>query len=1066
MKPLKRMIAPILVLVIALVPPVWSGTTGKIAGTITDKATAEPLPGANVVVVGTLLGTGADLSGHYTILEVPPGTYRVQVSFVGYRTVVVQDVRVHIDQTTRVDITLESEAIQVGEVVVEAQRRAVKPDVATSVVAVSADEIKTLPVVSVTDIMGMQAGINNNQIRGVGLDQALFMVDGVTMRDPRNNQAMTKVALSTIREVSVERGGFNAEYGQVQSGIVNVVTNEGKAKGYTGGFTVRVTPPAAKYFQGSGMPDVNDPTSYWLRPYFDPAVSWTGTTSGAWDAYTQSKYLAFEGWNAVSRKLCSDSDPTNDLTPLGAQRVFEYYTRKKQINNQPDYVLDGGFGGPVPVISEALGNLRFFASYRGERDMLLFPTTRPDYRDYDARLVMTSDVSNTMKLRVSGLRGNVSTLAGNRTTDLNYYQYPSDFAGTSFGTGGYGLINMFGDWTFSLTDIQHSALSSKLTQTLSQNTYYEVSVDYIRRHYDTRAPGLRDTSQKVEVIPGFYQTSAPYGVYYDIDGIVGGINEGNQEALARDSSTASSTTIKADLSSQVNFSNLVKTGVEFVYNDLDLNYGFIQMQTGGLQYANRVIMHDYPIRAAAYVQDKLETQGFILNAGVRLDYSNSRTDWWALNTFNPLLYSFKYSDTTTIAMTSAKAQWQLSPRLGISHPITENSKLYFNYGHFKQMPQYESAYRFDRSSGNALERIGDPNIVLAKTVSYELGYDHQLFDGQLLIQLAAFYRDISNQQNTTTFTTREGTAYTVTTSTAYSDIRGFELTLHKSTGRWFYGFLNYTYQATSSGNFGENYIFEDPKRQADYDENTVNTYQVRSVPAPFARANLNFSTPPDFGPTWLGHNFLGDWMANLLLRWTSGGKTTWNPNNAGTFNITNTTNNKIQNNVAVVDYFDATLRVSKSITLKPLTIQFFADVANLFNTKRLNIFDRDNNLRPLDRNYMVSLHLPKSEAYNNIPGNDKLGDYREPGVEWQPEENGVDLTRPPTSVTSTRAIYYDGNTGKYWQNVNGQWSQVDQKRIDQINRDKAYINMPNPSTYWFLNPRNITYGLSVSFNLD
>ena len=192
----------------------------------------------------------------------------------------------------------------------------------------------------------MQAGINNNQIRGVGLDQALFMVDGVTMRDPRNNQALTKVALSTIKEVSVERGGFNAEYGQVQSGIVNVITNEGKAKGYTASVNVRVTPPAAKYFQGKNMPDVNDPTSYWLRPYFDPAVCWTGTTSGAWDAYTQSKYLTFEGWNADSQKLCTDNDPTNDLTPAACQRVFEYYTRKNQINDQPDYNIDGGFGGP------------------------------------------------------------------------------------------------------------------------------------------------------------------------------------------------------------------------------------------------------------------------------------------------------------------------------------------------------------------------------------------------------------------------------------------------------------------------------------------------------------------------------------------------------------------------------------------------------------------------------------------------------------------------------------------------------------------------------------------------
>jgi outer membrane receptor protein involved in Fe transport len=1062
MKHLRKEIAYILLLTIVLTSLLWSGTTGKIAGKITDKASGESLPGASIIVLGTSLGAAADIDGQFSILYVPPGTYKVQISFVGYETVIVSNVRVFIDQTARVDVILGQQTINAEEVLVVAERNTVKPDVATSVVAVSGAEIASLPVAQVTDVMGMQAGINNNQIRGVGLDQALFMVDGVTMRDPRNNHAITKVAMSSVQEISVERGGFNAEYGQVQSGIVNVITNEGKVKGYSGSINVRYTPPAPKYFRGTNMPDVTDISSYWLRPYFDPAVCWTGTTSGAWDTYTQSKYLAFEGWNAVSQKLLSDNDQSNDLTPLAAQRVFEYYTRKKQINDQPDYEIDGGFGGPVPFISNALGNLRFFASYRGQRNMLLFPTSRPDYTDYDAKIILNSDITNSMKLRFSALKGNVSTLGANRSTDgVAYYQNPSDFAGVTLGTGGYALINMFGDWTFSLTDIGLSSYSMKLTNMLSKDTYYDVSVDYIGRKYDTRPPALRDTSQKYEVVPGFYQTSAPFGVIYSIDGIVSGINEGNQEALGRDQSNVSALTVKADLTSQINFNNLVKTGVEFVYNDLDLNYGFIRMQSGGGEYANHVIMHNYPIRGALYLQDKLETQGFVLNAGLRLDYSNSETDWWSYDPFNPLLYSYRYSDTVTIAKTESKGQWQLSPRLGISHPITENSKLFFNYGHFKQMPQYESSYRFDRSTDNSLQRLGDPNITLAKTISYELGYDHQLFDGQILVQLAAFYRDISDQQNTTTYTTTNKTTYTITTSTAYSDVRGFEFTLRKSSGRWFYGFLNYTYQATSNGNFGENRKYEDPQLQQIYDENAAYSYQSRSTPAPFARVNLNFSTPQDFNPLGLGQNVLGDFLVNILVRWNAGGWTTYNPNGVGVVNdglgVGYIPSNKIQNNIQFLDYFDATLRISKSFMLKPVSIQIFADVYNLFNTKRLN--------NTGDRDYRASLHLPKSDAYNNIQGDDKFGDYRNPDVQWQPMENGFDRN----SIGDTRKWSYDERLGKYWQYtgnlslpVSDRWVLVDPAKVDQALRDKAYINMPNPSTYWFLNPQVITYGLRVS----
>lgn len=1064
MKQTKTLLGWLVLLSLVLAGTLLAGTTGKIAGAITEKSTGEALPGANIIVAGTRLGAVTDLSGRYTILEVPPGTYSLQVTFLGHQKTIVNDVRVYIDQTARVDVAMVQEAIEIGDVVVVAERPLIKPDVATSVVAVSGAELKSLPVANVTDVMGMQAGIDGTNIRGVGLDEALFMVDGVTMRDPRNNQALTKVALSTVREISVERGGFNAEYGQVQSGIVNVVTNEGKARGYSGSLNLRLTPPARKYFHGSDMPDVNSPDSYWLRPFYDDAVCWTGTTSGAWDTYTQSKYLEFEGWNAVSQQLCTDNNPNNDLSPIAARRVFEYYTRKRQINDQPDYEVDGGFGGPVPLVSKMLGNLRFFASYRGMKSLLLWPSARPDYKDYDARIVLNSDISENLKLRISGLSGNIVTMAGNRASESTYKQWPYELAGTTLGTGGYALFNMYSDWTYGLANRKHNALSAKLTHMLSKSTYYELSAEYFNRKYDTHSPEMRDTSKTTEIIPGYFSTSTPNGVFYGIDGIVSGINEGNQNALARDKSNVSATTLKADLTSQVNFNNLVKSGVEFVYNDLNLDYGYIRMQSGGLQYDNRIQMHDFPLRAAFYLQDKLETKGFIVNAGLRVDYSNSRTDWWALDPFNPLFYSYKYKESTELGTTKAKGQWQLSPRLGISHPITDHSKLYFNYGHFKQMPTYESQYRFDRSSDNTLVRFGDPNLTLAKTIAYELGYDHDLFNGQLLLQLAAFYRDISDQQNTTSYRPAYGTAYTVTTSTAYSDIRGVELTLRKTAGRWFYGFLNYTYQATSNGAFGQNYVFEDPKAQQDYDENTVNIYQTRSVPSPFARANLTFSTPRQFGrPRLFNHPILGDLIANILLRWNQGGWTTYNPNNAGTTSFNNNTNNKIQNNVQYLDYFDATLRLSKAIQIRKVNLQIFADINNLFNTRRLN--------NSGDLNYRKSLHLPRSDAYNNIPGDDKFGDYRKPGTAWQPMENGVDLNSIPSS---NRAWYYDKSTKAYWYytdnatipEVKDRWAKVDQARVNKAIEDRAYIDMPNPSTYWFLNPRTVTLGVRLAFDID
>lgn len=1046
----KNGIVSVLLFITFSVIPLWAGTTGKIAGIITDKNTGEPLIGANIIIVGTSLGAATDIEGRYTILEVPPGTYQVQVSYIGYAKTIVSDVRVYIDQTARVDITLESEAVEVGELVVVAERKVIKPDVATSVVSVSSKEIQDLPVSSVSGVIGLQAGIRDGMIRGGGSDKILFMLNGITLRDPRNNESTGNIALSAVKEVSVERGGFNAEYGQVRSGIVNVVTREGSKKEYSGRFEFRYSPPARKYWNGSSeIKDISDPMSYALRPFFDEEVCWTGTRNGAWDEYTRKQYTEFNGWNEISRVLNSDNDPNNDLTPAGAQRVFEYEIRKRQINDEPDYDIDAGFGGPVPLVSEALGDLRFYASYRSTRDMLLIPLTRPDYRDFDATLQLNSDINPSMRLRFSGLYGKQYTLRHNWDNTGTYYypHYPNDIANVASGIGGtQDLIILFSDFNFALSDISHRSLAAKFTHTLSSKTFYEISIENFRVGYDTRPSALRDTTQKYEVIPDFFVDTNPFGYwpYEQENGII--IDGGSHMAKPRDFSVVSTTSLKADFTSQIDFQNLFKAGIEFNYNDLNFDYGTIASGTGGTSYSSRVQMRVYPVRGSAYIQDKLETKEFILNAGLRLDYSNSNNNWYDVDPFNANFFSTRYNPNIEFSTKKAEPQWQLSPRLGIAHPITENAKLFFNYGHFKQIPNYESMFRIQRDDKRALNYIGNPNLILAKTISYELGFDYSI-DDDFLLQIAAYYNDISDQQNYTEYnSSASGFSYNLTTANDYEDIRGFEVTLRKTSGTWWSGFANYTYQVSTSGHFGSEEIYDNVADQKKYDAATVNLYQDRPIPRPYARANLNFFTPEDFGPKILGHNILGGLMFNVLLDWQAGNWVTWNPKGL----------ESISYNVEAVDYFNATLRLDKNFQIGKLNFNLFMDMNNVFNTLRLwNTGDQD---------YRRSLHLPKSKAYDNIVGDDKVGDYREPGVEYQPMEYQAVID--PTKPGKARAIYYEGSTGKYFEYNNEQWSEVEKSRMDKIFEDKAYIDMPNASTFWFLNPRRIFFGLRVSFNLS
>ncbi|MCB9207533.1 MAG: carboxypeptidase-like regulatory domain-containing protein [Ignavibacteriales bacterium] len=182
---------------------IWAGTTGKIAGRVVDKNSGDPLPGANILIESTSLGTATDFDGYFSILNVKPGQYNLKVSMVGFSTVIIEGVQVHIDQTARIDIELEEESISLGELVVTAERKIIKEDVSASITSISSQEIEELPITSVEGAVGLQAGVESGLvIRGGSADEALFLMDGFSMRDPRNNQPITNVALSGIDEIS------------------------------------------------------------------------------------------------------------------------------------------------------------------------------------------------------------------------------------------------------------------------------------------------------------------------------------------------------------------------------------------------------------------------------------------------------------------------------------------------------------------------------------------------------------------------------------------------------------------------------------------------------------------------------------------------------------------------------------------------------------------------------------------------------------------------------------------------------------------------------------------------
>lgn len=221
---------------------IFSGTTGKISGTIIDEQTKEPVIGVNVVIAGTTIGASTDVEGAYIITNVPPGTYSISLSAVGYRKKIVKNVIVNVDLTTRLDEELSSEAIDLEAVEVTAEKPLIKRDLTSTQTNVDAGQIRALPVESITGILTTQAGVIQDEngalhFRGGRSDEVAFTVNGVSVNNPFTNANNFSIATNAVQELSVVQGTFNAEYGNALSGVVETGLKEGGDQ-YTGQISI------------------------------------------------------------------------------------------------------------------------------------------------------------------------------------------------------------------------------------------------------------------------------------------------------------------------------------------------------------------------------------------------------------------------------------------------------------------------------------------------------------------------------------------------------------------------------------------------------------------------------------------------------------------------------------------------------------------------------------------------------------------------------------------------------------------------------------------------------------
>src|SRR5690554_4364938 len=294
--------------------------TGKISGRVTDAATGEPLPGVNVVIVERWVGgvavpapdprgAATDPEGYYSILNIPPGTYNVRASFVGFSSVTMTEIPVNSGLTTDLDFLLREEIIEGEGIEIVAQRDVVRPDIASTVEFISPERMTQSPTQRLDEFVGKIKGVqlvsgdegHGLSIRGGSIRETDIRIDGLSVRDPRSGNSYLNFNTATIEEIQVQTGGFEARHGGIQSGLVNVVTKDGSRDRFTATLSIDYAPAGQKRYFGTGAWEPGSPLyetyggMYALTGVPDSVVA-TPENPDGWIP-NEIMFTGFRGWD-------------------------------------------------------------------------------------------------------------------------------------------------------------------------------------------------------------------------------------------------------------------------------------------------------------------------------------------------------------------------------------------------------------------------------------------------------------------------------------------------------------------------------------------------------------------------------------------------------------------------------------------------------------------------------------------------------------------------------------------------------------------------------------------------